>query len=84
MGNTLTRINAVGLRQDERRERLALFGLSVPAILLVIVIVAIPVGWLFWLSLFNDEGVLSTYNYTRMLESKSYFRIFRTTFNVSK
>ena len=81
--NNQTKANAVGLRQDERRERLALFGLSVPAILLVIVIVAIPVGWLFWLSLFNDEGVLSTYNYTRMLESKSYFRIFRTTFNVS-
>ncbi len=83
MANAQTKANAIGLRQDERRERLALFGLSVPAILLVIVIVAIPVGWLFWLSLFNDEGVLSTYNYTRMLESKSYYRIFRTTFNVS-
>ena len=60
-----------------------MFGLSVPAILLVVVIIGIPVGWLFWLSLFNDDGVLSTSNYTRMIEHKSYYRIFRTTFNVS-
>ena len=78
-----TGANAAGLRQDEVRERVLMFGLSVPAILLVVVIIGIPVGWLFWLSLFNDEGVLSTSNYTRMIEHKSYYRIFRTTFNVS-
>ncbi len=39
--------NAEGLRVDARRERLALFGLSLPALLLVIVTMVIPVGWLF-------------------------------------
>ena len=75
--------NARELRQDEARERLAMFGLSLPAIVLVLVIIVIPVGWLFWLSLFNDEGALSLSNYTRMLDSKSYTRIFVTTFKVS-
>jgi len=75
--------NAEALRRDERRERLLLFGLSLPALIMVLLVILVPVGWLFWLSLFNDEGVLSTYNYSRMLESKSYVRIFKTTFNVS-
>lgn len=76
-------INAKGLRQDELREKLTLFGLSIPAVILVLFVIVIPVGWLFWLSLFNDEGVLSLSNYTRMLDSKSYTRIFVTTFKVS-
>ena len=75
--------STVGLRQDARREKLILFGLSLPALLLVLVVIIVPVGWLFWLSLFNDEGALSLSNYTRMLDSKSYARIFVTTFNVS-
>ncbi len=76
-------LNARVLRQDAVREKLVMFGLSLPAILLVVTIIVIPVGWLFWLSLFNDEGVLSLSNYTRMLESQSYTRIFITTFQVS-
>ncbi len=76
-------LNARELLQDERREKLAMFGLSLPALLLVFVIIVVPVGWLFWLSLFNDEGVLSLSNYTRMFDSKSYTRIFITTFKVS-
>ena len=75
--------NFEGLRRDELREKLTLFGLSAPAALLVLVIIVIPVGWLFWLSLLNDDGVMSLSNYTRMIESKSYTRIFVTTFKVS-
>ncbi len=80
---TATGLNADDLRRDELREKLALFGLSAPAALLVLGIIVVPVGWLFWLSLFNDAGALSLDNYTRMLESKSYTRIFATTFQVS-
>ncbi|MCY3767951.1 MAG: ABC transporter permease [Gammaproteobacteria bacterium] len=76
-------LNARELRQDEWREKLAMFGLSLPALVLVFAIIVVPVGWLFWLSLFNDEGVLSLSNYTRMFDSKSYTRIFITTFKVS-
>lgn len=81
--NTVNTVNKLDLRRDERREKLALFSLCAPASLLVSVIIIVPVGWLFWLSLFNDAGQLSPDNYARMFESKSYTRIFVTTFQVS-
>ncbi|MGB7260719.1 MAG: ABC transporter permease [Albidovulum sp.] len=75
--------NAVGLQQDARLERLRLFGLASPALLLVLVILVIPVGWLFYLSFIGAEGQFSLENYERMLSRKSYSRIFITTFQVS-
>ncbi|MFN3260732.1 MAG: ABC transporter permease [Pikeienuella sp.] len=75
--------NASGLRLDARLERLRLFGLGSPALLLVLVILVIPVGWLFYLSFIGADGALSWENYDRMLERSSYYRIFVTTFQVS-
>ena len=71
------------LRLDAQREQLALFGLCSPALLLVLVILVIPVGWLFYVSFIGADGTLSLENYERMIKSKSYARIFRTTFEVS-
>ena len=51
--------NAEGLRRDEKLERLALFGLASPALLLVLVIMAIPVGWLFYVSFIGADGHFS-------------------------
>ena len=76
-------IYADGLRRDERLERLKLFGLSSPAILLVLVILVIPVGWLFFASFIGADGQFSMENYERMITRKSYFRIFITTFKIS-
>ena len=76
-------INADGLARDERLERLRLFGLASPAILLVMVILVIPVGWLFYVSFIGADGSYSLENYERMIERKSYARIFYTTFQVS-
>lgn len=75
--------NAEGLRRDERMEKLALFGLCVPAVLLVAVTMLAPVGWLFGLSFFDDAGNAGFDNYRRMIEQPSYGRTFRTTFEVS-
>ena len=80
---TATDLNAAGLRRDERLERLKLFGLSSPAILLVLVILVIPVGWLFYVSFIGADGTFSMENYERMIKRKSYARIFSTTFEVS-
>ncbi|MAC80023.1 MAG: ABC transporter permease [Rhodobacteraceae bacterium] len=77
------RINEAGLRRDARMERLALFGLSSPALLLVLVILVIPVGWLFYVSFIGADGSFSLENYQRMIDRKSYRRIFETTFQVS-
>jgi ABC-type spermidine/putrescine transport system permease subunit I len=75
--------NETGLKRDEWLERLKLFGLSSPAILLILVILVIPVGWLFYVSFIGADGNFSLENYERMLKRKSYARIFQTTFEVS-
>jgi len=75
--------NSAGLRRDQLRERLALFGLCSPALLIVLVILVIPVGWLFYVSFLGADGSFSLENYARMVERKSYLRIFETTFVVS-
>ena len=82
-GSAPTGPNAAGLRRDAFRERLALFGLCSPALLIVLVILVIPVGWLFYLSFIGADGSFSLENYERMIARKSYMRIFETTFVVS-
>ncbi len=77
------RVNEAGLRRDEWLERLRLFGLSSPAILLILVILVIPVGWLFYVSFIGADGNFSLENYERMIKRSSYARIFQTTFEVS-
>lgn len=81
--NTIDTPNARGLLADARRERWALFGLASPALLLVLIVMVLPVGWLFWLSFTGDDGSFSLEHYQRMVDSKSYARTFKTTFQVS-
>jgi putative spermidine/putrescine transport system permease protein/spermidine/putrescine transport system permease protein len=76
-------LNARALAADLRRERTLLLGLCTPAVLLTLIIIFIPVGWLSWLSLFNDAGRLGWDNYARLVEQPSYIKTFRTTFQVS-
>ncbi len=75
--------NAEGLKQDASWERWRLMGLCSPALMLVMVLMVIPVLWLFYLSFLNDEGGFSWEHYERMLASKAYVRIFWTTFKVA-
>jgi len=79
----LLRPNEAGLQRDAARERWTLLGLTAPAVIAVTVILVLPVSWLFYLSFLADDGSFSFENYTRMVESKSYARIFLTTFKVS-
>ena len=75
--------NAQALQRDALRERVALFGLVLPALLLVLVTMLLPVGWLFYLSILSDNGAFSLEHYRRMWEQPSYGRTFWTTFEVS-
>ena len=75
--------NATGLARDARAERFALFGLSLPALLLVTVTMIMPVAWLFYLSFLGDDGAFSLVHYWRLIEQPSYARIFRATFEIS-
>ncbi len=79
----LNRPNEAGLHRNAAREKWALLGLTAPAVLAVAIIMVMPVTWLFYLSFLADDGSFSFEHYIRMVESKSYARIFMTTFKVS-
>lgn len=70
------------LARDERAERRRLLGLALPALLLVGVVVLLPTGWLFWLSLVEGEE-LSLAHYARLVREESYRRILWTTFEIA-
>jgi ABC-type spermidine/putrescine transport system permease subunit I len=75
--------NSAALRGDALRERLAIFSLSLPALLLITITMALPVAWLFGLSFVGDDGHLTLEHYRRMIEQPSYGRTFLVTFEVS-
>ena len=80
---TIDRPNEAGLLLNAKREKWALLGLTAPAVMCVFIIMILPVAWLFYLSFIGEDGGFSFENYIRMVESKSYYRIFLTTFKVS-
>lgn len=75
-------LNAGGIRADARRERWALAALTAPSFLVLGLLLFIPVGWLFWLSLYGEDG-FGLANYTRMVVEPAYRSIFLTTFELS-
>ena len=60
-----------------------LLGLSAPAVFMVLLVIILPVGWLFYLSLLANDGSFTIEHYQKMVQYKSYFRVFITTFEVS-
>ncbi len=75
-------LNAAGLKADARREQTILAGLTAPSFIVLGLLLFIPVGWLFWLSLFT-QGVFTFENYARMATEPAYVSIFLTTFRLS-
>ena len=75
--------NASTLKSEERRESLTFLGLSMPAVLAILIVVFLPVFWLSSLSFYNAAGELSMENYARIFESALYRRTFVVTFQIS-
>ncbi|MFT6074858.1 MAG: ABC-type spermidine/putrescine transport system permease subunit I [Yoonia sp.] len=75
--------NVSTLKSEERRERRTFLGLSIPAVLVIFVVVFLPVLWLSSLSFYNAAGELSMENYARIFESALYTRTFVVTFQIS-
>jgi len=75
--------NARALKSEERRERFTLFGLSMPALLAILIVFFLPIFWLSSLSFYNAAGALSMENYARIFESALYRRTFVVTFQIS-
>ena len=76
-------LNEKALRAQDAGEQRLLLSLATPALLVVVAVVFIPVGWLFYLSFVGSDGQFSLENYARMLRYKSYARVFVATFQVS-
>ena len=68
--------NVKKLKAEERRESLTFLGLSMPAVLGILIIVFLPIFWLSSLSFYDAKGALSTENYARIFESALYKRTF--------
>lgn len=75
--------NTHELKQQQRREQWALLSLALPAVIVIVLVILIPVGWLFYLSFIGGDGQFSLEHYQKMLKYKSYARTFITTFEVS-
>lgn len=75
--------NEAALKRQESREQRMLLGLAAPAVIIVTAIIVIPVGWLFYLSFVGSDGQFSLEHYQKMVQYKSYYRVFITTFEVS-
>ncbi|MDB4251451.1 ABC transporter permease [Amylibacter sp.] len=75
--------NVTMLKSEERRESLTILGLSVPAVLAILIVVFLPIFWLSSLSFYNVNGELSMENYARIFESALYSRTFVVTSQIS-
>lgn len=75
-------MNAALLRRDARREAAGFTLLSLPGALVVLLLLVLPMAWLFGLSFLDNAGHLSLDNYARMLRP-TYLRSFATTFRVA-
>jgi putative spermidine/putrescine transport system permease protein/spermidine/putrescine transport system permease protein len=76
-------LNEAALEASQRAERNWMMAICSPSLILVGIIIFVPVGWLFWLSLFDAQGALTAGNYLRLLEQPSYFKTLMMTFKVS-
>jgi ABC-type spermidine/putrescine transport system permease subunit I len=80
--SAVTATNADELARGQRRERAQFIGLSLPATLLILIIVFLPLFWLSSLSFIDRGGEISTENYQR-LAGDLYIQAFVVTFQIS-
>jgi putative spermidine/putrescine transport system permease protein len=65
----------------QRREQRLMLALALPALLVILLLVVLPVGWLAWQSVYHNEFTLE--NYRRIWSEDIYWRSFALTFEIS-
>ncbi|HXG28918.1 MAG TPA: ABC transporter permease [Nevskiales bacterium] len=65
----------------QRREQRLLLLLASPALFVIFVLLVIPMGWLFWQSIYGDGFTLE--HYRRILTEEVYWSTFALTFRIS-
>src|ERR1700675_1463971 len=67
--------------RHHRREQGLMLALASPALLVILLLIVLPVGWLAWQSIYQDGFTLE--NYRRILSEDIYWRSFSLTFEIS-
>jgi putative spermidine/putrescine transport system permease protein len=67
--------------QHQRREHGLMLALALPALLVILLLIVLPVGWLAWQSIYHDGFTLE--NYRRIVSEAIYWRSFALTFEIS-
>jgi len=67
--------------QHQRREQGLMLALALPALLVMVLLIVLPVGWLAWQSIYHDGFTLE--NYRRIISEDIYWRSFALTFEIS-
>jgi len=67
--------------RHHRREQGLMLALAAPALLVIVMLIVLPVGWLAWQSIYHDGFTLE--NYRRILNEDIYWRSFSLTFEIS-
>ena len=65
----------------QRREQRLMLALALPALLVILLLVVLPVGWLAWQSIYHNGFTLE--NYRRIWSEAIYWRSFALTFQIS-
>jgi putative spermidine/putrescine transport system permease protein len=65
----------------QRREQRLMLALALPALLVIVLLVVLPVGWLAWQSVYHNGFTLE--NYRRIWSEDIYWRSFALTFQIS-
>jgi len=65
----------------QRREQRLMLALALPALLVILLLVVLPVGWLAWQSVYHNGFTLE--NYRRIWSEDIYWRSFALTFEIS-
>ncbi|WP_181769834.1 ABC transporter permease [Bradyrhizobium sp. UNPF46] len=67
--------------KHQRRENGLMLALVSPALLVILALIVLPVGWLAWQSVYHDGFTLE--NYRRIFTEDIYWRSFALTFEIS-
>jgi putative spermidine/putrescine transport system permease protein len=68
-------------QKHQRREHGLMLALVSPALLVILALIVLPVGWLAWQSIYHDGFTLE--NYRRVFTEDIYWRSFALTFEIS-
>ena len=76
-------LNHASLRRDARSEQGRLLALCAPALALGTLILFIPIGWLIWQSVIDENGSLTLQYYGQIIHQGAYLAIIGNTFEIS-